>query len=157
MVHDLDDVDRGILHLLQENAREATAAAMGDQVGVASSTVRNRINHLEENDVIRGYHPEINYERCGFQLHVLIECRARPKQRVTLAEEVRAFPGVIRVREMMTGSQNLHIEAVGTDSDAIDDLTESLDDLGLEIVHSNVIKTDYVQPFNHFGQDIVDD
>ncbi|EMA30443.1 hypothetical protein C446_16707, partial [Halobiforma nitratireducens JCM 10879] len=33
MVHNLDDIDRGILHLLQQNARGATAAEMADMVG----------------------------------------------------------------------------------------------------------------------------
>lgn len=32
MVFNLDDIDRGILHLLQENAREAT----GDDMGIKS-------------------------------------------------------------------------------------------------------------------------
>ncbi len=60
MVHNLDDVDRGILHALQQNAREVTAAEMGDLVGTSASTVRNRIDYLEDG-VIRGYHPELDY------------------------------------------------------------------------------------------------
>ena len=73
MVHNLDDVDRGILHILQGNAREATAADMGDKVGTSASTVRNRIEYLEEG-VIRGYHPELDYEAAGFDLHLFIVC-----------------------------------------------------------------------------------
>jgi DNA-binding Lrp family transcriptional regulator len=39
---------------------------------VSASTVRNRIDRLEEAGVIEGYYPKINYERANFPLHVLL-------------------------------------------------------------------------------------
>jgi predicted ArsR family transcriptional regulator len=57
MARDLDDADRGILHALQENAREATAVEMAEAVDVSASTVRNRIDRLESTGVVRGYTP----------------------------------------------------------------------------------------------------
>ncbi|WP_312908269.1 Lrp/AsnC family transcriptional regulator [Natronosalvus caseinilyticus] len=51
---ELDSVDKGILYLLQEDARNNTTNAIGEQVGVSSSTVANRITKLEENgEIIR--------------------------------------------------------------------------------------------------------
>lgn len=44
MAPDLDNVDRGILHLLQLDARNTTAQEIGDKTGVSPSTVRNRID-----------------------------------------------------------------------------------------------------------------
>ena len=157
MVHNLDDVDRGILHALQGNAREATAADMGDMVGTSASTVRNRIDYLEEN-VIRGYHPELNYEAAGFDLHLFIVCRAPTAKRTELAKEALELSGVINVRELTTGSHNIHIEAVAVDTDAADETRagiENLDDL--EIVSTQIINNLHVQPFNHFGADVVED
>ncbi|SEW22979.1 Lrp/AsnC family transcriptional regulator [Natrinema salifodinae] len=157
MVHNLDDVDRGILHALQGNAREATAADMGDMVGTSASTVRNRIDYLEEN-VIRGYHPELNYEAAGFDLHLFIVCRAPTAKRTELAKEALELSGVINVRELTTGSHNIHIEAMAVDTDAADETRagiENLDDL--EIVSTQIINDLHVQPFNHFGADVVED
>ncbi|WP_436928541.1 Lrp/AsnC family transcriptional regulator [Halosimplex halobium] len=151
MAHDLDDVDRGILHALQENAREATAAEMAEAAGVSASTVRNRIDRLESTGVIRGYHPEIDYERAGFQLYVFVVCRALPAERSRLADDLLELSGVVRVRELLTGTENLHVEAVATDSGAVDELLAAVTDLGIEIVSSDIVKTDHVQPFNHFG------
>ena len=48
----LDDVDRGILFLLQEDARNTTIAEIAAEVEVSNSTVRNRIERLEESRVI---------------------------------------------------------------------------------------------------------
>lgn len=152
---DLDDVDRGILHELQGDARNATAAEMGDAVGVSASTVRNRIGRLEDGGVIRGYHPDIDYEQAGYQLYMFVVCRAPPTDRSKLAEQALDLHGVIRVRELMTGQENLHIEAIAVDSESVDKTIEGLSDLGLEIVSSDIVKTEHVQPFDHFGHEEV--
>lgn len=157
MVHHLDDVDRGILHLLQGNAREATAADMGDAVGTSASTVRNRIEYLEEG-VIRGYQPELNYQAAGFDLHMFIVCRAPTAKRTELAKKALELPGVINVREMTTGSHNIHIETVAVNSDAADETRAGIENLSdIEIVSTQIIHDLHVQPFNHFGADIAED
>ena len=157
MVHDLDDVDRGILHALQGNAREVTAAEMADMVGTSASTVRNRIDYLEEG-VIRGYHPELDYEKAGFDLHLFVVCRAPTAKRTELAKKALELPGVINVREMTTGSHNIHIELVAVDSDAADETRAGIENLDeLEIVSTQIINDLHVQPFNHFGVDVVEE
>lgn len=157
MVHNLDGVDRGILHLLQGNARKATAADIGDVVGTSASTVRNRIEYLEEG-VIRAYQPELDYQEAGFDLHMFIVCRAPTAKRTELALEALELPGVINVREMTTGSHNIHIETVAVDSDAADETRAGIEDLpDLEIVSTQIIHDLHVQPFNHFGADIVEE
>lgn len=156
MVHNLDDVDRGILHLLQENARGITDTDMADMVGTSASTVRNRIDYLEDG-VIRGYHPEIDYEEAGFDLHLFIVCRAPTAKRTELAEKALTLTGVINVREMTTGAHNIHIESVAVDSDMADETLTGIENLDLEIVSSQLIKEFHVQPFNHFGQSEIED
>lgn len=50
----LDETDRHILHVLQNNAR-ATITDIANEVGVSGNTVRNRIEQLEEQGIIKGY------------------------------------------------------------------------------------------------------
>ena len=150
MARDLDDIDRGILYALQLDARAATAAEMAESVGVSASTVRNRIERLESTDVIRGYRPDIDYERAGFPLHVVAVCRAPSTERSAVAAEVLELPGVVRVCELLTGAETLHVEAVATDSAAVDELLASVADLGAEVVSSGIVKTDHVRPFDYF-------
>jgi DNA-binding Lrp family transcriptional regulator len=40
---------------------------MGDVVDVSASTVRNRIDRLEQEGVIRGYHADVAYDTAGLQ------------------------------------------------------------------------------------------
>lgn len=154
MTRELDDVDRGILHVLQQDAREATAAEMGEYVGTAPSTVRNRIDALEEAGVIRGYLPELDYEAAGFDLHLFVVCRAPTGRRTELADRALELPGVISVRELTTGSHNIHIELVATDTDTADEARAGLEDLpDLEIVSTQIINDSHLRPFNHFGKE----
>ncbi|RQG97878.1 Lrp/AsnC family transcriptional regulator [Natrarchaeobius chitinivorans] len=152
---ELDDVDRGILHMLQKNARDVTASEMAERVSVSSSTVRNRIERLEDSGVIRGYHPELDYEQAQYQLQMVVICRAPVGKRSDFVDAAIDIDGVVTVREMLTGTDNVHVEAVGVDSDAIDRTTERLTDIGLEIQSVNLVKKMHVQPFDHFGNDIV--
>ncbi|WP_247000873.1 Lrp/AsnC family transcriptional regulator [Halosolutus gelatinilyticus] len=157
MVHNLDDVDRGILHALQADAREATAADMADMVETSASTVRNRIDYLEEG-VIRGYHPELDYEEAGFELHLFIVCRAPTAKRTELAKKALELPGVVSVRELTTGAHNIHIEVVAVDSDAADEARVGIENVtDLEIESTQIINNLHVQPFNHFGKDVIKD
>jgi DNA-binding Lrp family transcriptional regulator len=50
----LDDLDRNLVALLQENARESVAN-LARQLGVARTTVIARIARLEKTNVIAGY------------------------------------------------------------------------------------------------------
>ncbi|WP_436348612.1 Lrp/AsnC family transcriptional regulator [Natronorubrum sp. FCH18a] len=157
MVQNLDDVDRGILHALQANAREATAADMGDMVGTSASTVRNRIDYLEEG-VIRGYHPELDYTEAGFELHLFMVCQAPTAKRTELTKKALELSSVINVRELTTGSHNIHIEAVAVGSDAADETRAGIEELDdLEIVFTQLINDLHVQPFNHFGKDVLEE
>lgn len=153
---ELDDTDKGILFLLQQDARGITTQEMAERVGVSASTVRNRIERLEERGVIRGYHPDVDYDEAGLQLHVEIICSASNPSRAHLAEGAQEVDGVVAIREVLNGKENVQIDAVGTDSDDVARITDELSDIGLDVVNTKIIKDTHLQPFNHFGQHLVE-
>lgn len=69
----LDDIDRTILRVLQEDARHNTNAAISDRLDVTASTVSKRPGRLESDGIIRGYYSDIDYERAGYPLVLFIE------------------------------------------------------------------------------------
>lgn len=146
----LDNVDRGILHELQVDARNRNAQEIADKVDVSASTVRNRIEQLEEAEVIEGYHPKIDYELANLPLQVMFVCSAPPSERETMLEESLDIRGVVDVRETLTGRRNLYIEAVGTGTADTVRITDALHSMGLQIESSEIIRQRRVQPFNHF-------
>lgn len=136
--------------MLQEDARQTTAQEIADTVGVSPSTIRNRIDQLETDGIIKGYHPEIDYEAANLPLRVVFVCTAPATERADMAEKVMDVKGVVDLREMMTGRRNIHIEVVGTSTIDITRITDAVHDLGLEIDSSELMKRREMQPFDHF-------
>lgn len=147
----LDELDRRIIHTLQRNARGVSSGDIAELAGVSASTVRNRIERLEELGILRGYHADVDYERAGYQLHTLILCTAPIRRRDELAAAAMDVPGVVRVTEVMTGAENVHVHAVGEDSDDLNRVGRDLDELGLEVVDEDIIRDEYVAPFAGFN------
>lgn len=153
---ELDNTDKGILYLLQHDARRLTIDDMAEQVDVSASTVRNRIERMEDLDIIRGYYPDIDYDKAGLQLYVEIICSVPNPKREQLAREAREVSGVIAIREVLNGQENIQIDAVGTDSDDVARITDELSEMGLEVANTKIIKDTFTQPFNHFGHHVVE-
>ena len=148
----LDETDSGILHLLQKDARNNSAADIAEEVGVTANTVRNRIQRLQERNILDGYVPLINYEQVGFQLKVIMNCTAPIPDRTNLAQEALAVNGVTHVREVMTGQRNIHVIAVASEGDRITEIANRLHDIGLTIESEELVKNEYTKPFRYFGE-----
>lgn len=146
--YELDDVDKRLLALLQENARY-TALELADQVGVSDNTVHNRMARLEEADVIRGYSTTIDHDQVGLDLYFLFTCTVRISDRTDVAEQALALPGVIEVTELMTGEHNLLIKAIGAKDEDITQVAEQVDDLKLEINDETLIRTEHAKPLDY--------
>ncbi len=149
----LDDVDRGILFLLQQDARNTTIAEMAERVDVSDSTVRNRIEHLEETGVIEGYFPKIDYEKAHYPLHVLFVCSAPAENREALARDALDRHGVVDVREMLTSKNNIHIEVVATDTRDLTEISNELATMGFEIESSEILTNHHTRPWAEFEFD----
>ena len=146
----LDGVDRGILFLLQEDARNTTIAEIAAEVDVSNSTVRNRIERLEETGVIEGYFPKINYERANYPLHVLFVCSAPADKREELALSALDRRGVVDVREMLTSTRNIYIEVVATNTRDLAEITSDLTSLGFSLESSEIVTNHYTRPWGEF-------
>jgi DNA-binding Lrp family transcriptional regulator len=146
----LDELDRQILHLLQVDARRKTDTEIATRTGVTSTTVNNRIRRLEEQGVIRGYHPAIDYEAAGYPLVVLFLCEAPVAKRSAIAADVTEVEGVVNVREVLSGGTNLHVKAVVESTAGVERIGNALDDLGLQIATSSIVSNEEIQPWNHF-------
>lgn len=74
----LDATNRRLLAELQANAR-LTLAELGRRVGLSSPAVTERLARLEREEVILGYHAQLNPRVLGLSLSAVI--RVRPAAR----------------------------------------------------------------------------
>ena len=85
--------DRELMSLLKVNAREPVAS-LARKLGVARTTVQERIRRLEASGVIAGYtvRPGQTAERPAITAHVLIECD--PKRADAVVREMKSLAAV---------------------------------------------------------------
>jgi Lrp/AsnC family leucine-responsive transcriptional regulator len=67
----MDAVDRAILDALRANAR-ATFAELAREVGLSAPAVHERVNKLEAQKVITGYHAAVAPESLGYSMSALV-------------------------------------------------------------------------------------
>jgi len=149
----LDEIDERILYHLAREARHTSAPDITEELEVSAATIRNRINQLEDRGIIRGYHADIDYEQAGGKLTYLFICNTDPARREYFAKEALEIPGVIHVRELMSGRRHLHIEAIGENKAEISRIGRELSTLGIDIEDESLVQTEYHHPYTPFGPD----
>ena len=153
----LDEIDRGILNLLQEDARNMTLEDLAKQLPVTEGTVRNRITKMERSGVIKGYIPLIDYEAAGAPLRMLFTCTAPIDQRPDLVDEALSIDGVVNVREFTASQGNIRVVGIASDTDDISRLSRDLTDLGLTVDDETLMRQELIKPMNHIGEPSADD
>ncbi|RIA44576.1 AsnC family transcriptional regulator [Hephaestia caeni] len=100
----LDEIDRAILRLLRQDARQSNAA-IAAAVGLSPSSCHRRIKLLEDHDVIRGYTIVTDAETEGGGVNVVVGVTLERQTEDYLARfegAVRKYPE-IRECFLMTG------------------------------------------------------
>lgn len=151
MASRLDEIDRRILYRLADDARNTSAPMIAEEVNVSAGTIRNRINQLEDRGIIEGYHAAIDYERADGSLMNLLVCDTSVPDREKLAKQVLRIPGVVNVRELMTGRGNLHVTVIGADTSDLTHIGRALSELGVDIVDEGLLQQEYFTPYHPFG------
>jgi len=150
---DVDDIDRTILHALQEDARNLSSDEIAERAGIAGSTVRKRIRRLESKGVIKGYSADVDYGRSGYPLRMLLFCTASIPERGDLIPEILAIDGVVSVQELVTGERNLLVTAVGESDDDITPVARELLDMGVTVADEVLVRSHESTPFGEFAPD----
>jgi DNA-binding Lrp family transcriptional regulator len=149
-VYHLDDIDKQLLALLQDNARY-TATDLAKRIGVSDNTVHNRMRQLEDEGVISDYRAVCDYDQVGLTLHYLIVATTRIVDRGEVAAQALDIPQVVGVTELLTGQGNLHIRVVGVSDEDITRVAQRLDELRLEIIDEHLVRAEHDKAFD-YGQ-----
>lgn len=96
----IDEMDRRILSLLQQDARLPNAE-IARRVGMAPSATLERLRKLEERGVIQGYEARIDARKLGLGLTAFIFVKANDNQgEIDTAERLRQNPNVLEVHHI---------------------------------------------------------
>ncbi|UCE96355.1 MAG: Lrp/AsnC family transcriptional regulator [Candidatus Bathyarchaeota archaeon] len=93
----LDDLDRTILRILQENAKQ-TYTEIGRRMKLAHSTIYDRIKKMEGYGIIKKYAVVIDLEKAGIKLlTAIVTIFTDPKESDKVAKELRKQRQVLEV------------------------------------------------------------
>jgi len=91
----LDNLDWQVLELLQENAKQ-TYTEIGHRLGLAHSTVYDRIKRMEEYGIIRKYGAILDLEKAGIKpITAIVTVYTDPKESEKIAEKLAKFNEVL--------------------------------------------------------------
>jgi Lrp/AsnC family leucine-responsive transcriptional regulator len=122
-VIELDDINRDIIDLLQDDAR-LSYRELGERIGLSAPAVAERVRKLEEVGVITGYRAVVDYEALGFPLLCIIRLNANLADR-TLDEVLGQLPEVIEANRV-TGSESHVLRARVRSTEHLERLLERL-------------------------------
>ncbi len=87
----MDAKDQILLKLVEADAR-LTYAEIGERVGLAPSTVHDRIRKLEKSGVIKAYRAEIDLERAGYPITAFVSLILRPASPADVPARIAELP-----------------------------------------------------------------
>ncbi|WP_245943841.1 Lrp/AsnC family transcriptional regulator [Acuticoccus kandeliae] len=109
----LDQIDRHILRVLQENAR-LTNQELSERVGLSPSPCLRRLKRLEAEGVITGYFASVDEEKLGLPVAIFMSVRLERQVDAELGRfeaEVRKHPEIVDCW-LMTGDNDYLLRIV---------------------------------------------
>ena len=105
----MDDNDIKLICLLQENARY-TLKKLSEQIYLSSPAVAARIEKLQREGIITGYHADVNYEKLGYHIIAFINVEMSPKEKPGFIAFAKEDPNVLECN-IVSGSYTMLIKA----------------------------------------------
>jgi Lrp/AsnC family leucine-responsive transcriptional regulator len=91
----MDETNLHLLRLLQEDGR-MTVADLARAVARSESTVRERLDALEEKGVLTGYHAQVDWSKAGLPATAVVRARCDLNQLPAAKRALSSMPNVTR-------------------------------------------------------------
>lgn len=115
----LDNLDKGILEALQENARQ-TYKEIGNHLGVAHSTVFDRIKRLEKQRVIKKYTALVDLAKIGRKnITAIMTIFTNPRESENVAERLSESEEVLEVSTSLSEELLIIAKVIAEDQDKL--------------------------------------
>jgi Lrp/AsnC family transcriptional regulator, leucine-responsive regulatory protein len=120
----MDATDLKICGALQGDAR-LTYAEIGARVGLAPSSVHDRVRKLERAGVIRSYRAEIDFAAAGLPITAFVSLALRPETPSDIAARVAEFP-IVESCYSVAGDNSYALIVRAPNTRALEELLDGL-------------------------------
>lgn len=99
----MDDIDRGLIAALQDDAR-TSYAQLGRIVGLSAPAVAERLRRLEASGIITGYHASIDLKKAGYGIVGFVRLSSPPDLAPQLERLAAETPEILEFHRV-TGTE----------------------------------------------------
>lgn len=129
----LDEVDKKILNRLRQNGR-ISLKELSAEVFLTMPAVSARIEKLEREGYIKGYHAEVNLEKLGCGIKAFILITVKPEDNKKFYEFVRGERCILECNHI-TGNYSMILKAVFSSTTLLDEFLGRLQSFGKTETH----------------------
>jgi len=126
--NELDNIDKKIISMLQENAR-VSLKEIAEQVFLSSPAVSVRIDNLVESGYIQGFHAEINPMKLGYHIKAFINLEVSPVDKQDFYPYIKKCKNVVECN-CVTGDYSMLLEVLFPSTDELDQFIGELQKYG---------------------------
>ena len=105
----VDDIDRKIIRLLQEDSRKSFNK-IAESLGIAVGTAYNRVKNLEDKGILKGYTIMVDSTKLGYGLTALILIEAEGRYLPEVEKELAKLDEVVSIYDI-TGDYDIAVIA----------------------------------------------
>jgi DNA-binding Lrp family transcriptional regulator len=112
-----ENLDAKLINALLGDGR-ASLRSLAEKLDVSVTTVSNHLRDLEEEGVIEGYTPKVNYDALGYDVTAVIQLKVEGSKLPDITERLREEKQMISVYEV-TGDYDVIAIGKFTDTDGM--------------------------------------
>ncbi len=105
----MDHIDRKLVKLLQENARYSLKQ-LSERVFLSSPAVAARIDKLQRDGIITGFHADIDLDKIDYRILAFINVEMSPKEKPAFILFIKDEPSVLECH-IVSGSYTMLVKA----------------------------------------------
>ena len=113
----MDEIDKKILNILQENYR-ISYKELSSQVGLAASTVHNRVQHMLNSGVIKHFDTLIDPFKVGYETIAILGLSVSPEKLNEVAKKLATYEQV-QIVGTTTGDHDVIAQVIEKDDKAL--------------------------------------
>jgi len=119
-----ENLDRKLVNALLEDGR-ASLRSLGEDLDVSVTTVSNHISELEDEGVIEGYAPIVDYGELGYDVTAIIQLKVEGSALPDITDRLQEHKHMVTVYET-TGDHDVIAVGKFTDTDHMNDQIKEL-------------------------------
>lgn len=124
----MDKIDRDILRILQADAR-TPYKAIAAKVYLSSPAVSARIERLEQEGIITGYHAHIDQYKIGYHIKAFINIKMDPERKPEFYAYIKTVPNILECN-FVTGDYSLLLKVAFSSTMELDTFIGELQKYG---------------------------